>query len=176
MKEKCKLLVAVLLFAAAASAQNVSSSVRGVLIDPAGAVIPGAICTLTNEATGTVSTAASWEDGVFTFPNISRGAYTLKVKADGFKLLSIGAIPVSSGETHAPGPAGHGTGRNARRSSSDSISKLSNGSHSSRLSIRAESVSMGFPMVARRLSACPRCCTATRFRSPPPISTNTFGK
>ena len=52
-----RLLPLLFLLCACAYAQNVSSSVRGTLVGPAGAFVPGAACTLANSATAATLSA-----------------------------------------------------------------------------------------------------------------------
>ena len=84
-------------------AQNVTSSVKGVVVDTSQAGIPGATCALTDQATGRALTATSWSDGGFTFPNVPGGTYTLKVEAGGFKGLTITGIVVTANEVRTLG-------------------------------------------------------------------------
>ncbi|HLM55596.1 MAG TPA: carboxypeptidase regulatory-like domain-containing protein, partial [Pyrinomonadaceae bacterium] len=82
----CVLLGAVSLFAAApaAFAQGSSGTVRGVVKDPAGAVVPNATVTLVgqrgDERKGTTS-----DNGTYVFTSVDPGAYTLRVEGQGFK-------------------------------------------------------------------------------------------
>ena len=62
---------------ASAFAQGVSSSVNGALVDPTGAGVPGAVCKLAEQTTGGSLTATSGLDGLFRFPTVPAGAYTL---------------------------------------------------------------------------------------------------
>ena len=84
-------------------AQVVSSSVRGSIIDPTGAAVPGATCTLTNQATGGSLTTAASSDGSFVFPNVQAGTYTLRVQATGFKVLESKDIVVTANEVRSLG-------------------------------------------------------------------------
>lgn len=83
--------------------QTGSSSVKGTVTDPSGAVVPGATCTLTNIATGQTSTAPTMADGGFTFANVSPGNYRLAVTAPGFKALNIEEVVVSTSELRTLG-------------------------------------------------------------------------
>ncbi len=96
-------LLLLLALAIVCPGQNVSSSVKGVVMDPSGAVIPGATCSLTNQATSRVLTATSWTDGNFTVPNVLAGRYTLRVRAGGFKALTIRDIVVTGSEVRTLG-------------------------------------------------------------------------
>ena len=86
-----------------ALAQNVSSSVMGVVADTSQARVPGAVCTLTDQATGRELKATSWTDGAFTFPNVLPGTYMLKIEAQGFKTLTVRDIVVSANEVRTLG-------------------------------------------------------------------------
>lgn len=103
MAIRLRLALILTVFVCAAVAQNVSSSLKGVLVDPSGAPIPGASCQLTNEATGAVTSLKSGTDGSFTFPGISAAAYRLTVQATGFKTLELKDIFVTSSEIRSIG-------------------------------------------------------------------------
>lgn len=92
-----------LAFACLGFAQNISSSLSAVLLDPSGAPVPGAACTLTNQATGARLTAASGNDGAVTFPMVFAGTYILEAKAGGFKSLEIRDVFVTSSERRSLG-------------------------------------------------------------------------
>lgn len=83
--------------------QTVSTTVRGTVTDPSGAAIPTARCVLTNDETNAISTANSFADGSFTFTNTPRGTYTLVIRADGFKALTLKSIHLLSGEVRELG-------------------------------------------------------------------------
>ena len=93
----------VLALAALATAQTTTSTVIGTVLDNSGAAVVGADCTLSDAASGRVMTASSWTDGSFTFQSIPAGTYSLKVRADGFKTLTINSIPVNASETRTLG-------------------------------------------------------------------------
>src|SRR5206468_723529 len=97
------LIVAVVLGTGSAAGQTVSSSVNGILLDPSGAAIPGATCTLTRQGTGAVFTAISGTEGFFTFPNVPAGSYTLSVQQPGFKALEVQHIAITASEIRSLG-------------------------------------------------------------------------
>src|SRR5437867_1766559 len=104
MNTRLVFLAAVALIASfALSGQTVSSSVKGVVVDPTGAMIPGALCTLTNRATGAAATVTSFADGNFTFANVVAGSYNLTIESAGFKILSLQNIEVTSSELRTLG-------------------------------------------------------------------------
>ncbi|HYY43151.1 MAG TPA: carboxypeptidase regulatory-like domain-containing protein, partial [Pyrinomonadaceae bacterium] len=80
----CCLLLGALL-AAAVAAQTSTSSITGTVTDANGAVVPGATVTATNEATGVTQTQTTTDAGLFAFPSVPVGAYTIKVERAGFK-------------------------------------------------------------------------------------------
>jgi Carboxypeptidase regulatory-like domain len=82
------LLLAVFLCALSCVAQTSTSQISGTVRDSSGAIIPAASVTLTNEATGVVQRQSTTEAGVYAFPAIPVGSYTLRVEATGFKTLT----------------------------------------------------------------------------------------
>jgi hypothetical protein len=98
-----RILILVAAFACVAIGQNISSSVTAVLLDPSGAPVPGASCTLTNPATGVRLTGTSGADGSVTFPSVFAGTYTFQAQAGGFKSLELRDIMVTSSERRSLG-------------------------------------------------------------------------
>jgi Carboxypeptidase regulatory-like domain/TonB-dependent Receptor Plug Domain len=92
----CALL---LFFGVAGFAQEsaVKGSLGGVVVDPTGAVVPGAKVTLTG-ATGN-ETATSDGEGNFMFTRLAPGTYSVKVEKQGFKVADAKGIEVSIGRT-----------------------------------------------------------------------------
>ena len=74
-----------ILVSACAFAQTVTGSLVGIVVDPAGAVVPGAPIQLTNQGTAAVLTATTDSQGLFRFPNLSPATYMVTVQAKGFK-------------------------------------------------------------------------------------------
>jgi hypothetical protein len=75
-------------------AQTSSSSVSGTVTDMTGAVVPGATATLTNEATGIVVKQKTSGSGIYAFPSVAAGKYTLTMEASGFKKEQRTGIPL----------------------------------------------------------------------------------
>jgi hypothetical protein len=65
-----------------------SSTVRGTVTDPTGAVIPGALIHLVNEVSGLDRTTTSDAAGQFNFSNIPFNPYRMSITANGFAPLS----------------------------------------------------------------------------------------
>lgn len=84
-KYTCVLLrIAVCWFGAVLSAFD-GGSLSGTIADPAGRAVPGAHVTLTNTATAVTHTAATDNQGLYSFQSLPVGNYTLDADAPGFK-------------------------------------------------------------------------------------------
>jgi hypothetical protein len=77
---------------------QVSATINGTVLDAAGAVIPGATVTVSNEATGQSRDTVTNGEGYFAFPALLTGSYALKIEAKGFKSFLQHDIPLSAGE------------------------------------------------------------------------------
>jgi hypothetical protein len=66
------------------SAQVRRGSLSGTVVDPTGAVIPGAQVALTNEATSVAVTLVANSSGFFYFSSVEPGTYSVKISAQGF--------------------------------------------------------------------------------------------
>jgi hypothetical protein len=73
-----------------ASAQTITGSVRGIVTDPSGAVVKDAQVGVTNTATGVISNTVSDRNGLYDFPFLPIGTYTIRVTAPGFDTASEG--------------------------------------------------------------------------------------
>ncbi len=65
-------------------AQSANTSLRGVIKDPGGALVPGAKVTLTDTGTGNVLSTTSNSGGSYQFPQILPAKYNITVSAQGF--------------------------------------------------------------------------------------------
>lgn len=102
MKQLRALLI-LLLLPTVLLAQNVTSSVKGVVVDPSGAVVSGASLSLTNDATASTAATKADDTGTFTFTNVPPGSYTLKVDAAGFRTLSLNKVMVEASQIRTLG-------------------------------------------------------------------------
>lgn len=75
----CTLLVS------AAVAQMSTSQIAGTVADESGAVIPGAKVAIRNDATGATNEQTTSAAGVYAFPALTVGSYTVSVEMTGFK-------------------------------------------------------------------------------------------
>ena len=67
-----------------AMAQTDTARIQGTVADTTGAVIPGAIVTVTNTGTNAVSTVTSNSEGAFSVSALPIGTYRAEVKMSGF--------------------------------------------------------------------------------------------
>ena len=79
------LFVLLALTALSVSAQTSTSSISGRVVDSRDAIVPGASVIITNEATGVTQTQTTNDAGVYAFPSLPVGTYTVMVEQAGFK-------------------------------------------------------------------------------------------
>src|SRR5687768_15826159 len=91
---------AALLFSAQGSAafQSASATMRGVIFDPAGAVVSGASVKATHVATHAAREAVTDDDGAYTFANLAPGEYEVRVERDGFKAMLHAGVVLQVGQ------------------------------------------------------------------------------
>ncbi len=77
-----------LLFAVSAWAQTSTSRITGTVKDASEAIVPNAKVTAKNEATGITLTQNTTGAGVYSFPSLNPGIYTITVEIAGFKTAS----------------------------------------------------------------------------------------
>src|SRR5689334_20919279 len=98
MKWFRQLTLAVLMTALAvapALAQG-TSSIRGIVTDSSGGVLPGVTVTVTGEA-GVTFSAVTNSEGAFNIPALSGGTYKVKVELQGFKTAVFEKVSVVVG-------------------------------------------------------------------------------
>ncbi|HZS52198.1 MAG TPA: carboxypeptidase regulatory-like domain-containing protein [Bryobacterales bacterium] len=83
-----------LLAATLSFAQQITGSITGTVMDPAGAAVANAQVKLTNTGTGAVENAITDESGNFRFLLLPPGTYSLEASAPGFKLFRRDGIIV----------------------------------------------------------------------------------
>jgi len=87
-------ILTVFSIAVLATAQEDRGRISGIVADPTGAVIPNATVSLQNEATNVTVTTFSNSAGLYTFPLLVPGLYTVQAKADGFHEYTIKGLRV----------------------------------------------------------------------------------
>src|SRR6202022_1926892 len=97
------LLIASLLCAAVFSvsaAQTIvnTGTVRGVVSDKSGAVVPQAAVVLLSRGIGQQRVRTTNGSGIFVFPSQTVGRYTLEVSADGFRQATVEGVYVQVGQ------------------------------------------------------------------------------
>jgi hypothetical protein len=80
------------------NAQTATATVKGVVSDPGGNAIPGAVVTLTNTATNLQKTFTTDEGGHFTFIFVEPGFYALEAQAGGFKIHRQPRLQIEIGQ------------------------------------------------------------------------------
>jgi len=79
------LSVSVLAFTSLIGAQTATTSLRGTITDPKGAVVQDAVVTLNNQATGYSRTTKSGNNGVYQFLEVPPATYALTVTCDAWR-------------------------------------------------------------------------------------------
>src|SRR5271170_924254 len=95
-----RLLAAILFFLSVTSclhAQYENGSVVGTIRDASGAAVPGAVVTITNNATGVTTKITANGEGDYEAPSLHVGAYTISASAPGFTDAVANNITVSVG-------------------------------------------------------------------------------
>jgi Carboxypeptidase regulatory-like domain len=93
------LLPLLLMLASAGAFAQENAELTGRVKDASGAVIPNATVTITNTATGEVRSSTSNGTGLFDFPGLEHGTYTLKAEASGFKTYEKNGIVMNVAAT-----------------------------------------------------------------------------
>ena len=87
MRVQTTVLALLLILAAAlpARAQRTTASIRGTVTDATGGVVPGADVTVKGTDTGLTQSTVTNTDGVYSFPELPVGTYSVEVTISGFK-------------------------------------------------------------------------------------------
>jgi hypothetical protein len=90
------LLVSFLWYSGTAQAQVLYGSLTGNVMDPSGALIPGAKVTAANAGTGLAKEAITDDHGVYLFNNLLPGVYKVTISSTGFSTLVTDGIRVDA--------------------------------------------------------------------------------
>jgi hypothetical protein len=93
-KQLGRLVLLLLAFTCAAMAQEYRATILGTVVDPSGAIVPGADVALTNIDTGVRITAQSNNVGNYTVPYLLPGTYRIAVTHAGFKTFDQSPLEV----------------------------------------------------------------------------------
>ena len=92
----CVLTLCVFLFMSpgTAKAQSLYGSIRGIITDSSGGVVPDVAMTATNMATNIAQQVKSRQDGAYSFLQLTIGDYSLKAEKTGFKAFTATRIHI----------------------------------------------------------------------------------
>jgi hypothetical protein len=94
------LVLALMVAAWPASAQQATGSIAGVIVDNQGAAVPGAAVTAHNVNTGFTRTATTSTSGLYALTALPVGVYDIVAELSGFTRLELHGILVRISETH----------------------------------------------------------------------------
>ncbi|HKX84011.1 MAG TPA: carboxypeptidase-like regulatory domain-containing protein, partial [Pyrinomonadaceae bacterium] len=80
-------------------AQATAADLTGTVVDPNGAIVPGATVTARNLGTGISRTATSGDDGVYQLIALPPGEYEISVEAATFKKTIISPVKLTVGQS-----------------------------------------------------------------------------
>ncbi len=91
---------AMLVFFASAALMfgQATGRIGGTVVDSTGAVVPGATIECTNNQTGQVRTSQTNQDGIFEFPDLPIGEYSLVISKQGFERERRTPVPLITGQ------------------------------------------------------------------------------
>jgi len=87
-----------LLLPGSAFAQEFRGTISGSVLDPSGAVVPGASVEIVETATGTTNKTTSDKAGLYVVPFLAPGDYSITVTKNGFETLNRGGITLQAQE------------------------------------------------------------------------------
>jgi len=79
-------------------AGSATGTLRGTVLDPAGAVVPNAKVTIENLATGVALTIVTSSEGTYQAPSLNPGTYSVEIEAPGFDKLVADQVVVTVGQ------------------------------------------------------------------------------
>src|SRR5215510_564389 len=91
------LIVATVVLLSATLSLAQTSTISGTLYDPSGAVVGGADVSALNDGTGVVFRQVTNEVGLYSFPSIGVGSYTITVEIPGFKTAKRTGLTLNTG-------------------------------------------------------------------------------
>src|SRR3954470_10526063 len=93
------IVMALLMLAPAASAQQGTTELRGRVSDAQGGVLPGVTVTVRNQDTGMYRETVSGDDGSFIVTGVIPGRYQVVAELQGFKKFDRRDLPLEVGKT-----------------------------------------------------------------------------
>jgi hypothetical protein len=95
----CLALLALLVCAPEAMAQNIASTILGLVTDASGAAVPEVQITVTNTGTGISAKTKADASGSYTVPNLQFGVYTVTAVKAGFQTFHASGVTLSAGQS-----------------------------------------------------------------------------
>jgi len=95
----CLGLSILILFNASSLAQQSTGAINGTVLDSTGAIVSGASIVISNVATSIERKVTSNESGVYVFPNVPPGRYTLSARKDSFATTNETGIVLQVNQT-----------------------------------------------------------------------------
>src|SRR5262249_54210080 len=92
-------VVIVLSFSSLLLAQSATGQINGTVIDASGAVVSGAMVTITNQGTRISNRSTTNGSGNFLFLNVQPGVYSLAVEKTGFKKMQTAPFDLAVNQT-----------------------------------------------------------------------------
>jgi hypothetical protein len=90
--QKVAVVIGLMAALGTAYAADVNGRIKGAVMDPQGAVVAGVKITATNAATGVTFNTVSASDGVYLFPDLPVGTYSITASAPAFKTFTANGI------------------------------------------------------------------------------------
>src|SRR5436190_944157 len=82
-----------------ARAQVAEAEITGAIADQAGAPVPGATVTVTNQATNQARIVVTTADGIYAAPGLPPSQYRLDITIPGFNTVRRSGIRLATGQT-----------------------------------------------------------------------------
>src|SRR6266568_4939630 len=95
MRKTACLIVLLAGLALPAYAQRTTATIRGTVTDSTGAVVPGANVTVKSEETGFTRSNTANSAGVYSFPELPLGTYSVEVALTGFKTSVVKGVALN---------------------------------------------------------------------------------
>ena len=89
------LVVCAIVLSLAAHAQVIFGSIVGNITDPSGAPVPGAQVKIVEQNTGITRSTVSTGAGVYSFPDLPAGSYSIRVTKEGFSSVDVSNVAVT---------------------------------------------------------------------------------
>ena len=99
MKQVLALTLTLALLVHAGAYAQAGASLTGAVKDATGAVVPGAVVTVRNTATGELRQAVSGDEGLYRITNVPRGTYDVTTELSGFRTVTQSGVLLTVGDT-----------------------------------------------------------------------------